>query len=94
MLGEEAFHVRECAYTNAQMFEMAEDPAGLPAGKEGQNQIVKSHLWCARDSFITVFSNTYHSDQNRYWMNGWMDGWVGGWVGGWMDGRTDGRTDG
>ena len=73
-LGEKTFNVRECAYTNVQMFEMAEYTAGLSAEKEGQNQIVKKLLWHAGDSLITVFSNGYYGDQDKYWMGEWMDG--------------------
>lgn len=73
-MGEKTFHVRECAYTNVQMFEMAEYTAGLSAEKEGQNQIVKKLLWHAGDSLITVFSNGYYGDQDKYWMGEWMDG--------------------
>lgn len=61
-----------------QMFEMAEYTAELSAEKEGQNQIVKKLLWHAGDSLITVFSNGYYGDQDKYWMGEWMDGWLVG----------------
>lgn len=64
---------RMCVH-KVQMFEMAEYTAGLSAEKEGKNQIVKKLLWHAGDSLITVFSNGYYGDQDKYWMGEWMDG--------------------